>query len=144
MFSTRSSLTKARRLRRLLSRDAGQGLVEFAIVLPLLCTLILALIQFGILWNNYITLTDATRAGARVAAVSRTAGDPVGATKTAVCNSAYNMTCATLNPQVTPGTPWTTGGQVSVTATYPYSINLPIIGTIFSGTLTSTTKERIE
>jgi Flp pilus assembly protein TadG len=139
---SRYSPLRTPRPRQLLS-ESGQGLVEFAIVLPLLCVLILAIVQFGVLWNNYITLTDATRAGARVAAVSRTAGDPIGATKAAVCNSAYNMDCTTLNPQVSPGTPWSSGSQVTVTATYPYSIDLLGI-TVRSGTLTSTTKERIE
>jgi Flp pilus assembly protein TadG len=131
---------------RLLRSEHGQGLVEFAIVLPFLCTLILALVQFGVLWNNYETLTDATRAGARVAAVSRTAADPIGATTQAVKDSGYglNFSQAGASISVSPATPWTTGSQVTVTANYPYSINLPIIGTVMSGTLTSTTKERIE
>ena len=37
--------------------------------------LLLAIAQFGIVCNNYLTLTDATRAGARKAAVARFTGD---------------------------------------------------------------------
>ena len=51
--------------------ERGQTMVEFAIVLPVLCLLLFGAIQFGILFNNYVTLTDAVRAGARKAAVSR-------------------------------------------------------------------------
>ena len=61
------------------SNEKGQAMVEFAIVLPILLMLVLGIIQFGITFNHYLTLTDAVRAGARQAAVSRTASDPVGA-----------------------------------------------------------------
>ena len=42
----------------------GQAIVEFAIVLPLLLALVLGIVQFAIAFNNYLTLTDAVRAGA--------------------------------------------------------------------------------
>ena len=45
-------------------------MTEFAIVLPMLAMLLFGIIQFGILYNNYVTVTDAAR-GARKAAVSR-------------------------------------------------------------------------
>jgi Flp pilus assembly protein TadG len=125
--------------------ERGQGLVEFVLVLPLLCLIILAIVQFGVLWNNYETLTAATREGARKAAVSRTAADPVGAATQAVKDSAYGLdfTQAGASITVTPSTPWTAGSQVTVTATYPYSINLLGIA-VKSGSLTSSTKERVE
>ena len=46
-------------------------MVEFALVLPILCLLLFGVIQFGILYNNYVSMTDAARAGARRRAVSR-------------------------------------------------------------------------
>ena len=52
-------------------------MVEFALVVPILLLVVFAIIQFGMLYNNYITLTDATRVGARKGAVSRTAANPV-------------------------------------------------------------------
>ena len=51
--------------------EQGQSMTEFALALPILALLLFAVIQFGIAFNNYVTLTDATRAGARKAAVSR-------------------------------------------------------------------------
>jgi len=130
-------------LRRDRRRESGQGLVEFVLVLPLLALIILAIVQFGILYNNYETLTAATRDGARKAAVSRQAGDPVGAATQAVKDSAYGLDQTKLSVSVSPGTPWTVGSQVTVTATYPYSISLMGL-VVKSGSLTSSTKERVE
>ncbi len=53
-------------------------MVEFAMVLPILLVLVFGIIQFGIVFNHYLTLTDAVRAGARQAAVSRTLPRPGG------------------------------------------------------------------
>ncbi len=59
-------------------REDGQAMVEFAMVAPILLMLVLGIIQFGIVFNHYMTLTDAVRAGARQAAVSRTLPEPGG------------------------------------------------------------------
>src|SRR5437899_958555 len=45
--------------------ENGQTMAEFAMVLPILVLLLFGVIQFGILFNNYVTLTDAVRAGAQ-------------------------------------------------------------------------------
>ncbi len=128
------------------NREGGQALVEFALVLPILMMVVLGIIQFGILFNNYMTLTDAVRAGARQAAVSRTLPDPVGAATGRVVESAGGLDGFTAaNVTVTPGnaSTWTQGGDVTVEATYPYSINL--LGfVVASGDLTSKTTERVE
>jgi len=123
--------------------DRGQAFVEFALILPVLLLIVLGIIQFGRYYNNNETITNATRAGARVAAVSRTASDPVGATIQAVKNSAPNLDQSQINVTVTPAPAWPQGSQVTVTATYPYSINL--LGMVVkSGNLATSTKERVE
>jgi Flp pilus assembly protein TadG len=119
----------------------GQSLTEFALVLPILALLLFAVIQFGIVFNNYITLTDATRAGARKAAVSRRAADPSGTCIAAIRSSASNLTQSQLTPSCVSS--WQAGEDVVVTASYPYSISL--LGVFSkSGRLTSTTTERVE
>jgi Flp pilus assembly protein TadG len=128
--------------KRLSLRDQqGQSMTEFALVLPILAFLLFAVIQFGIVFNNYITLTDATRAGARKAAVSRRDPNPRNTCITAIRNSANNLKQSDLTPDCVSS--WQPGEDVRVTATYPYSISL--LG-IFrkSGNLTSTTTERVE
>lgn len=124
-------------------RDDGQAIVEMALILPLLISLVLGIAQFGVAYNNYITLTDATRAGARKATVSRFVGDGGAAAVAAVRASASNLKTSKLTVSVT-STNWTVpGSDVTVTATYPYSIN--ILGIVVkAGDLTSTQKERLE
>lgn len=124
-----------------LRSEQGQSLTEFALALPILALLLFAVIQFGIVFNNYVTLTDATRAGARQAAVGRQLPDPQGATVSAVRSSASDLNQSKLG--VTVSSTWQSGGDVAVTATYPYSISL--LGMVVkTGSLSSTTTERVE
>lgn len=129
-----------------LRNEDGQAAAEMALVLPLLAAILLAIAQFGIVFNNYITLTDATRAGARKAAVSRFIGDAGASAVAAVRSSASNLKQSGPNSLTVDATStnWNVpGSDVTVTATYPYAIN--ILGwTIAGGVLTSTTKERLE
>jgi Flp pilus assembly protein TadG len=119
-------------------------MVEFALCLPVMALLLFGVIQFGIVFNNYVTLTDAVRAGARKAAVSRNLGaaSAVAATQTAVRDSAADLDKTKLpNPTVT--STWGHADPVTVCAQYPYGINL--IGMVVaSGNLKSCTKERVE
>ncbi len=124
-----------------LRAERGQTMAEFAIVLPVLMLVVFAVIQFGILFNNFVALTDAVRAGARTAAVSRTAVDPVGATIARVQSATGDLDQTKLGVTVTSG--WQHGDDVTVSATYPYSINL--FGLIVqAGNLKTSTTERVE
>jgi Flp pilus assembly protein TadG len=124
-----------------LRSERGQSLTEFALALPILALLLFAVIQFGIVFNNYVTLTDATRAGARKAAVDRQLANPAGAAVSAVRSSAANLKQSDLAVTVT--STWQPSADVTVTATYPYSISL--LGMVVkSGRLSSTTTERVE
>jgi Flp pilus assembly protein TadG len=126
-----------------LRREDGQAAAEMALVLPVLAALLLGIAQFGIVFNNYITLTDATRAGARKAAVSRFVGDSGASATAAVRAASTNLNQTSLDVDVS-STNWTVpGSDVTVTASYPYSVD--ILGwTVAAGRLTSTTKERLE
>lgn len=116
-------------------------MTELAIALPVLCLLIFGVIQFGILFNHYVTLTDAARAGARKAAVSRHVSSPESATADQVRASASDLDQDELDVDV--ASSWTQGENVTVTASYPYEVDL--LGfVVASGTLTTTVTERVE
>jgi Flp pilus assembly protein TadG len=120
--------------------ERGQSLTEFALVLPLMVVLLFGIIQFGITFNNYITLTDAVRAGARKGAVARHLDNPEGATVEQVRASALDLKAADLLVDVESS--WESGDQVEVSASYPYEIK--VLGvTIKSGRMHSTTTERV-
>jgi Flp pilus assembly protein TadG len=123
--------------------ERGQTAVEFAMVLPLLAVLLLAVIQLGIAFNNYVTLTDAARAGARKAIVSRLAGGTTGDAEAAVRAAASDLDQTKLQVDVTAAGCSTAGAQSTLVAKYPYSVDL--LGLVVkSGYLTSTMKERCE
>lgn len=52
-------------------RDRGAAAVEFALLLPVLLLLVFGLIDFGRALNAQITLTQAAREGARLAALGQ-------------------------------------------------------------------------
>jgi Flp pilus assembly protein TadG len=51
------------------SAQRGQSLVEFALVMMPLFVILLAIVQFGFIFNSYVTITNASREGARIGTV---------------------------------------------------------------------------
>jgi Flp pilus assembly protein TadG len=123
--------------------ERGQTMVEFALVLPILLVLLLGIFQFGVAFNNYVTLTDAVRAGARKAAVSRQASNPSAACTAEVMAAKGGLDATELGKNLSCSSSWAAGSDVTVTADYPYSISL-LNWKIVSGRFSSTMKERVE
>lgn len=64
----RRSATRRRVLRgRRLQRDRGSVAVEAALVTPLLLLLLFGIIEFGMVFKDWLTITSSVRAGARIA-----------------------------------------------------------------------------
>ena len=117
-------------------------MVEFALVVPILCIVLFGVLQFGALYNDYVTLTDASRVGARKAAVSRHETCPGCAAEAAARASATGLDPAKLSVSVS-ATAWEHGESVTVQTVYPYEIDL--LGVVVaSGDLSSETTERVE
>jgi Flp pilus assembly protein TadG len=116
-------------------------MAEFTLVLPVLAILLFGVIQFGIVFNNYLAVTDAVRAGARQGAVAGSSTNPSGSVVSRVRSSASNLDQSKL--QVSVSSTWAKGSDVTVSASYPFSINL--LGLVVkSGRVSSTTTERVE
>ena len=121
----------------------GQSVVEFALVLPALMLILLAIVQFGMVFKQYITLTDAVREGSRKAAVARHRGDRVSYVQGAVVSSGSDLGSTFTTGNVSVTSTWNHGDDVVVRATFPFDIN--IIGiVVHSGTMSSTATERVE
>ena len=133
-------------------RERGQALVEIALILPIFLLLLLGIVQFGTVFRDYIALTDATRVGARQAAVARSilpesarVPNVVSKVQNAAVNLDRNKMTITVTPVKVDGVTagWEQSGEVTVRATYPFRI--AIIGlVVFNGTLQSRTVERVE
>lgn len=84
----------------------GQNMVEFAVALPVLCLFLVGVIDFGNVFYRLLLLNEAARASVRAVAVS---GDRYTAQAPAdAFGTGYNV-------QVSPPTPMTPSGTVTVT-----------------------------
>jgi Flp pilus assembly protein TadG len=152
--------------------EEGQALVEFSLVLPVLLLMIIGLIKGGILFNNYLQLTDAVRTGARQLAISRGQTTPCGDTANRLIGSAgglsgsgiaISMTESPEAPTDPPNATYTTtgppaqspsaltcpftltaGSSVTVQATYPCDFSFLGFSFIRNCSLTASATEQVE
>jgi len=136
-------MTRRRRIG--LHEEHGQAAVEFALVAPVLIALLLGIIQAGVTFNHYLAVTDAARAAARQAVEARVGGVTVAQIQQAAQNAAGGLDLTGRVSVADPSDPTftTSGSTVTVTVTYPYSID--VLGwAISSGNLQSTMTDRLE
>jgi Flp pilus assembly protein TadG len=123
--------------------ESGQALVEFALVLPALMAILLGIIQFGVVFKDYLTLTDAVREGARKAAVSRNRVGRDGYVKSEVVKSGADLGSEFDTTDVEVTSTWGPGEDVTVTAYFPFSID--VLGFVIrKGELKTVAVERVE
>jgi Flp pilus assembly protein TadG len=110
----------------------GTAAVEFALVLPLVLVMALALVQIGLLVRDRLLVESAARAGARAAALQP---DDV-AVRSAVAGAAPSLDGAAIDVTVTregaQGTP------VSVTVGYHDAVRVPLVDWLFGSSVTMT------
>lgn len=114
--------------------ERAQGLVEFALVLPLFLVLILATIDFGWGLRAYITATNSAREGARIGAV--------GESSTNIKNKAVSTSSGLLTTSnvTVAGAQGASGAAVTVSVNYNYNYITPlggILSTLTGGTIPS-------
>ena len=105
--------------------ERGSAVVEFALVLPLLLLVTLALVQVGVLARDRLIVEQAARAGAREAAVE---GDPL-AIKEVVVTAAGDLDPSSIQVTIEDG--GARGEPVSVSVTYAVPVGLPLAGWLF-------------
>jgi Flp pilus assembly protein TadG len=64
-----ASLTVTTVLRKLRRSESGAEIIEFALTLPLLLLVVLGIIEFGFVFQQYEVVTNAAREGARIASL---------------------------------------------------------------------------
>lgn len=150
---------RLRRLRRLVRNDRGQGILETALVLPLLLLVSVSIFEFGRAYQTEQVLTNAAREGARLAVIpgstvanvqARVLNYMVGG---ALANAAAAGIAVNQASTVTIGAGATASASV-VTVTYPFSFiilnpvaRLVVPGTPLGGapfTMTASAKMRNE
>lgn len=152
---------------RLRGRTTGQGLVEFALVFPIVVLILVAVFDAGRAVYAYSTIENAARVGARVAVVNQLAASPGGdcdqsrpienpgvphwSVKTCAANSAISLgiqaSAVTVAYSAPPGSSLVcspalkVGCIASVTVTYAFTPATPLIGGLFGPIAMSSTSE---
>jgi Flp pilus assembly protein TadG len=109
---------KARRWPRLRPGDErGQSLVEFSLILTPLFLILLGIIQFGLIFNTYITVTNAAREGARIGTIYQYQRAVTEGTNDTARNESMRTTLlqgfnglAKTSPNFTNSSSWVSGG----------------------------------
>jgi Flp pilus assembly protein TadG len=107
----------------------GSATLEFALVLPLVLVMALAVVQVGVLLKDQLVVVESARAGAREAAVSR---DDV-ATRQAAARAASSLDGARLDVSIE--REGGAGMPVSVAVVYHAPIAIPIVAWLFPSTV---------
>jgi len=128
--------------------EGGQSLVEFALVLPIFLLILFAIVDFGMAFHAWITVTNSAREGARLGAVRAPATDIEQRVRdTAGSLDQDDLVVAVTNAEGVPGE------SVVVDVSYGYSLITPLadIVSMMSGgnisdslSLSSTADMRLE
>ena len=114
------------------SGEKGQSLAEFVMVLPIFLILVFSIIDFGMGFHAWLTVTNSAREGARLGAVRAPAGGACTSTPATnidcrVRETADSLNQAKLGVSITnaQGTP---GSSVVVKVDYDYDLITPLDG----------------
>ncbi len=105
--------------------ERGQSLAEFALVVPIFLLLIFSIVDFGMGFHAYITVTNSAREGARVGAIGADATSIEQRVRdTADALDQASLTVTVTNAQGAPGE------SVVVDTSYQYSFLTPLAGIV--------------
>jgi len=117
------------------SGDRGAAAVEFALLLPLLLLLVFGIIDFGRALNAQITLTQAAREGARLAALGQPSAT-VAARTQAAATGLNPVTVTATVCQANAGA--TANGTVQAGFTYSFLTPISSIARLFGSSFGTT------
>ncbi len=109
------------------SKNAGQSIVETALILPIIILILVGIIDFGLLFNNYLVMINASREGARIAAVGSTDSDITLKVNNMTSTLDQDKLKITIYPEESARKK---GDEISVTVEYDNTLLTPIIGAI--------------
>lgn len=109
------------------SKSKGQAIVETALILPVILLILTGIIDFGLLFNNYLVIVNASREGARIAAV----GSSDTEINTRIANITSTLDQSKVTTTIYPAESLRKKGDpVTVTVGYDNTLLTPIISAI--------------
>lgn len=126
---------------RFIKNKKGQSIVEFALIVPLLLIFVMAIIEFGFMFNAYLTISNASREAARLGAL----GESNSAIELRVNTVSGQLDETRIDVTVSPVSR-SRGDMLTVNVTYDYQLITPIISSMLSPfvNLESETVMRVE
>jgi Flp pilus assembly protein TadG len=112
--------------RRRKNGEKGQALAEFALLVPIFLILLFAIVDFGMGFYSWITVTNAAREGARLGSVQASEAEIVDRVyeTSDLPEEATQMTVTVTNAQGQPGE------SVVVQVGYEYDLITPLAGLV--------------
>ena len=102
-----------------------------ALVLPIILLILLGILEFGRIMNAYMTISMASREGARLAALGGSTTEIVAR----VDDTASYLTVSDLHVAISPSSGASRGDIITVTVTYDQHMMIPMMGAILGDPL---------
>jgi Flp pilus assembly protein TadG len=126
-----------------LKNERGQSMVEFAVMLPLLILIVMAILEFGMIMNSYLAINNAAREGARLGIVGGT-DDQI---RSIILSTSPSLTSQDLTIVITPDSlSRKSGDTLKITLHYNFHLTIPIISSLLNNlvVLNAVTSMRVE
>jgi Flp pilus assembly protein TadG len=107
----------------------GQAMVETALILPIIILIIAGIFDFGFMFNQNIIILNASREGARSAAVGSSDAEIINVVNNAAVTLDQTKLSVTINPS---DSVRRKGDAVTVTVQYDYTFLTPIMSGIIN------------
>ena len=105
----------------------GQAVVETALILPIIILILTGIIDFGLMFNNYLVITNASREAVRNAAIGATDSE----IQSLVVNMTTSLDASKLSTTIYPSQALRKkGDEVVVTIEYDNALFTPVISAI--------------
>jgi len=115
--------------------EKGQSLVELALTLLIILTLLAGAVDLGMAFFSFVSLRDAAQEGALYGSLNPTDSSGIVSRVRQSSSSPVNLSDVsnvTVNISTTAGA--CRGGAITVTVSYNYRLSMPFIGSILGST----------
>ena len=115
---------------KVLKNEKGQAMVEFALILPVLLLLVMGIAEFGMMFNSYLSVQNATREGARIGIVGASNEE----IEERILNTSPSLKKERITITIDPGNDTRISGEtLKVLVEYNYQMAVPFISILFGG-----------
>ncbi|MDP4153378.1 MAG: TadE/TadG family type IV pilus assembly protein [Bacillota bacterium] len=124
-------------MKRFFKKENGQAIVELAITLPILLSLLCGILDFGWIYSNKLIISNCSREGARTAMFTNDSN-----IQAIVCSKVKESAPTFLRDKLTVSVTYDSDGDTNVTVSSPIQVLTPISGIFLGGqilTLSSST-----